>query len=295
MSSMPKFTKAALVVGIPFVFASCGVCLNLPSFSFRQAFKPLVEAPSLWANEKISVLKFNVHGKVGEISARVFPGLDSALSEVSKDMISGQGYADYWLNAINTAQDRKSIAELAKQIQCITINQDDRARIAISSVQNMPYNYEKRDECNRELDLPSQILCRNTGICSEKSLLLASLLRELGFGVALFNFNQENHMAVGIKCPPEFSYLNSGYAFIEAANPAIPTDANRYYDGVGYLDSWPQMIPICDGASFNTIGTEYKDAMRWNQLYGRHGKREFTEADFNDYKRLIEEYGLIRK
>jgi len=37
------------------------------------------------------------------------------------------------------------------------------------------------------------VLYEDKGVCGEKSLLLAYLLRELGYGVVLFEFKPENH------------------------------------------------------------------------------------------------------
>ena len=72
---------------------------------------------------------------------------------------------------------------------------------------------------------PYEILYENKGVCSDKSRLLACLLKELGFGCVLFVYNSENHEAVGIKCP-------------------IPDEVVHVYDGI----------------AFNSILEEYNDA-----------------------------------
>lgn len=90
--------------------------------------------------------------------------------------------------------------------------------------------------------------------------MLAYLLRELGYGVVLFEFNSENHMAVGVKSPIQYSYLNSGYAFIESTSPTIITDSQGNYVEAGKLTSTPQIIQISDGSSMTTISEEFDDA-----------------------------------
>ena len=80
-------------------------------------------------------------------------------------------------------------------------------------------------------------------------LLLASLLRDLGFGVALFEFKSEQHMAVGIACPAGYDYAGTGYAFIESTETSIITDSNGTYAGIGRLSSTPVVIPIASGSA----------------------------------------------
>jgi len=49
---------------------------------------------------------------------------------------------------------------------------------------------------------PYTILYQNWGgICGEKSFLLALILKELGYSVALMEFDDIHHMALGIKAP----------------------------------------------------------------------------------------------
>jgi len=75
----------------------------------------------------------------------------------------------------------------------------------------------------------------------------------MGYGTALLIFKYENHEAVGIKCPINYSYKKTGYCFIESTSPTIPTYAKAKYVGVGELDSIPEIIKISDGKSFDGI------------------------------------------
>jgi uncharacterized protein YeeX (DUF496 family) len=63
------------------------------------------------------------------------------------------------------------------------------------------------------------VLYNNTGVCSDKSLLAYSLIKELGYGMAFFIYDKENHMAIGIKCPEKYSTYGSGYCYAETTNP----------------------------------------------------------------------------
>jgi hypothetical protein len=140
---------------------------------------------------------------------------------------------------------------------------------------------------------PYEVLYDNEGICEEKSVLLAYILRGLGYSVVLFDFPQQ-HMAVGVKSPIQYSYINSGYAFIESAGTVIPTDSQSDYVGIGQLTSTPQIIQVSDGSSFATIAEEYKDAKTFNelQLLSKSSGGILDENYYNMWMLLVQKYGL---
>ena len=132
---------------------------------------------------------------------------------------------------LNDALQRRYLDELICKISEITRKDGDDARVAISIVQAIPYGKSPRFQ-GKGGRYPYEVLFDNCGICGEKSLLLGLILRELGYGVALFEFEQDNHMALGIKSPIELTYLKTGYAFIESTWKVYPH---------GYRASLPEM------------------------------------------------------
>ena len=66
---------------------------------------------------------------------------------------------------------------------------------------------------------PYETLFEQKGVCSDKSFLAVALLRELGYGAALFEYESANHMAIGVQCPLEYSTNNTGYCFAETTAP----------------------------------------------------------------------------
>jgi hypothetical protein len=180
--------------------------------------------------------------------------------------------------------------ELVKRIKSQTSNKDDQARIAISLVQNIPYDYSQLNSLSTEMKYPYEVLYQDNGVCSEKSLLLAYLLRELGYGVVLFEFNSENHMAVGIQSPSQYSYRDSGYAFIEATTPSIVTDSNGDYVEAGKLTSTPKIMQISQGDSFSSVSEEYRDAQRYNQLISMG--QVLDVSYYNLWVGLMQKYGM---
>lgn len=243
-----------------------------------------------------------LRGKQGSIPIILYAGVYNDQKAQSPLYICSRHYGDsspctseenlqYYLKYMNEPAQKSDLDELVRQIKSQTAVEDDQARIAISLVQKIPYDYNKYYASSKtnETRYPYQVLYNNTGNCGEKSLLLAYLLRELGYGVALFKFSSENHMAVGIKTPNQYSYKNLGYAFIESTTPTIPTDSQGDYLGAGKLTSSPQVFQISDGYSFSSLSEEYQDSIAFNQF----GKgTTLSPEKYRQWEILMWKYGL---
>lgn len=119
----------------------------------------------------------------------------------------------------NTLFDLADSIRLLGEKNKLTENQI--AELAVTFAQTIPYDYAELEEIelgNGEIDYPYEVLYENKGICSDKSFLTYALLRKLGYGVSLFLFQEDRHMAVGIKCPQEYSNYESGYCFVETTS-----------------------------------------------------------------------------
>ncbi len=127
---------------------------------------------------------------------------------------------------VKTLKGDSTIEELADSIRSLgqknNLNEDQIIELALSFVQTIPYDYEKFDKINAGertgMYFPYEVLYKQTGVCSDKSFLAYSLIKELGYGVALFSFINEEHMALAIKCPMEYSSYESGYCFAETTS-----------------------------------------------------------------------------
>jgi hypothetical protein len=194
------------------------------------------------------------------------------------------------LREINQPEQLENIRPLADAIYSMSQVPDERARIAISLVQQIPYNqagFLGWDSISR---YPYEVLYEYHGVCGEKSHLLALLLRELGYGTVLMRFSAENHMTVGIKCPVEYSFRGSGYCFIESTKGSIVTDDQGDYGGDTTLSSNPELIFISDGRSFDSVKQEYDDARAWQQI--RSGPEVVDAKTYAEYKELKRKYGI---
>lgn len=212
---------------------------------------------------KEMTFKYIVKGETGTINFTVYGGLNNYLSSIPRE-ISYYGTPpsdkDFILKNIDNLRQKEVTKELVTEIQKRSSEKDQQAKIAISLVQNIPYDMVGFKSGNLNSRYSYEVLYDNTGVCGEKSQLLALILRELGFGVAIFDYELESHQAIGIKCSKTYSYLNSGYCFVETTQPAIITEVPTDYIGVGELKSTPEIIVISDGYTLGDIEEEYSDA-----------------------------------
>jgi hypothetical protein len=119
----------------------------------------------------------------------------------------------------------KTIGDLVQAIKSLgeknDLTEDQIVELVASFVQTIPYDddeYNNRKTVFPKEDYPYEVLYKNRGICSDKSYLAYSLLRDLGYGVSLFIFPEDQHMAVGVACPREYSNYDSGYCFLETTS-----------------------------------------------------------------------------
>ena len=166
----------------------------------------------------------------------------------------------------------------------------ERVRVAVSLIQHIPYA-----DTPRTL-YPYEVLYYDRGKCEDKAILMAYVLSKLGYGTALFLYYPEHHMALGLKCPNQYSTAGSGYCFVETTAPSIMTYSNGTYIGVGRLTSQPEIVRISDGDSFDQITEEYTDAKSYDAVISSavwNGSAMYLD-DFNygQFGYLRQKYGL---
>jgi WD40 repeat protein len=227
-------------------------------------------------------------GVFDEISAKP-PPVTCTRYNYDSSPCTSEEVRQYYLKFIDEPTQKKYLDALVHAIESQVSGRDEQARIAISLVQQIPYDSSRLYSATFRMRTPYEVLYENKGVCSEKSVLLAYLLRELGYGVVLFEFDSESHMAVGVRCPGQYAYKNSGYAFIETATPSIPTDSQGDYIGAGKLTSTPRVLQISDGNSFSSIAEEFQDALAYNQL---GTGRVLPPAQYRQWEILMWKYGM---
>ena len=97
-------------------------------------------------------------------------------------------------------------------------SQDQTAEFLLAMVQYIPYDNSKLTQDPLQPNYPYETLYKDSGICSDKTFLAVSILRELGYGAAILDFPDLKHSAVGISCPVSESIDGTGYCYVETTN-----------------------------------------------------------------------------
>jgi hypothetical protein len=198
----------------------------------------------------------------------------------------------FYLNYVNDPYQNGVLNDIISTIQSQTSNPDDQARIAISMVQQIPYDNVKP---TNNMRYPYMVIYDGKGLCGEKSALLAALLQRLGYGVALFHFEPEKHMSLAVKAPTQYAYKGTGYAFIESTSPSIPTDSSGNYTSIGKLTSMPFVYVVSNGRSMNSIAFEANDLSEYNRITSSTKDGILNTADYNQWQSINKKYGLVVK
>jgi len=132
---------------------------------------------------------------------------------------------DYYAMFLKKNDSDNSISQIASDIKSLgeqnKLVADQIVELTLAFVQSIPYDHARAQSIlsgDGVTNYPYETLYQNTGVCSDKSFLLANLLTQMGYGTALLAYDNEHHMAVGIECPAEFSSYDSGYCYAETTS-----------------------------------------------------------------------------
>jgi hypothetical protein len=145
----------------------------------------------------------------------------------------------------------KSIAKIVEDLRSLgerrKLSEDQIVDLVLSFVQSIPYDDAKAKNIlakdgSAAMLYPYEVLWKQSGVCSDKSIMAYSILREMGYGAALFIYDQNNHMAVAVECPKKYSTYGSGYCYAETTSggnkigiiPSIDTESNKTVDLLSY-------------------------------------------------------------
>lgn len=249
----------------------------LETGKIRQSFPYVIRTRS-------QVLSYTSYGGVRDYLARAFP--DRTLSAASLSS-GGEIYTQFTGDPVQKTY-------LAGFIDNIADRSDlpaERVRIFISLIQHIP------TRTSAGTLLPYDVLHANQGTPAEKSILAAYVLSQMGYGTALLVYPSERHVALGLKCPKQYSVAGSGYCFVETAYPTIMTYRNGTYNGIGRLTSNPLIIKTSDGGTFDQASEEYTDAASYERALNSavvNGSGMYMDSINSDiFGDLREKYGLF--
>ncbi len=258
--------------------------------------------PSEYQKNPIDLnLKYTLRGDERELKYIAYNGMSDYLLDLPKsiDYSNGGSFSrvDFKLKAIEEPEQARLLEPLVVEIQNTINDEMEQVRIAVSIVQNLEWGWSNRTINFGGFNLnysryPYEVLLDSQGLCGEKSELLAFLLKEMGYGVAIFYNPTENHESVGIRCPLEESWHGTGYCFIETSGPAIITDSSLEYSGGLRLLSQPQVLFISEGKALKEGLPEYKDADKMMNIRDRLNSNGFGLFDGFRLEGLKGKYGL---
>ena len=217
MSSIKNYLLPAALI---LIFLSASGCTN-SIFHFNDADYPSIdhgdETP-----EYISV-EDTFSFQDSEVSVKFF--VDTILYEDAKnadksvylydDLSDDEWSSEYYRSFVgNEYMDEVYEAVLGSLRQVrdrMSLDDDEYAELLSVYVQSIPY---QTDDVLTDPRYPVEIVYDNYGDCDDKSILLAGLLLKEGYDVALFEFDDEEHMNVGIRSSG-CQYRDTGYASIE--------------------------------------------------------------------------------
>ena len=222
---------------------------------------------------------------------------------VSSGQTPGEHEAMYFTNFLQEGYDDQVIQDsLEKMRGMIEPSDNDQLALALTNlVQSLAYDcqklyhYQHVDDHEYETNFPYETLYEQTGVCEDSSLLLADWLRELGYGTALLLYEENNHMAVGIRCPLDTApYTDGGVGncYIETTVPTRIGIKPASFDGRDFVES-PQIIPVQEGSSFELMRSLAANREEEVSRYGEFVLQLTTCEEISAYKNIKDqEYAL---
>jgi hypothetical protein len=177
----------------------------IPASEFREKFADVCSADH-------PVLKF-YSWSYGDIDSYIYLCFERQAEYLDSNR---DGRSDYW-NFVNDPRSNSSVTLVTKLLENISDGENlsgyEKAEFAIAFVQGLPYTYDNvstpYDDYPR---FPSETIYADGGDCEDTSILMASILKQMGYDVVLLLLPR--HMAVGVACDPaNFSYPVSSYHY----------------------------------------------------------------------------------
>lgn len=198
---------------------------------------------------------------------------------------------DYYAMFLKQAANDDSIFKIAGDIQSAgaqkKLNADQIVELTLAFVQSIPYDDARAKVIlsgNGNANYPYETLYTDTGVCSDKSFLLVELLKQMGYGTALLVYENENHMAVGIQCPKDYSSYDSGYCYAETTS-------------VGFRIG---MIPDIDPNKGSAVAIGQLNPFDQSELDQFNSQKLgdaqiFPESDGNTYQGIVKSFVIAKE
>lgn len=132
------------------------------------------------------------------------------------------------------------------------LDSDRYIELVVAFVQAIPYEHHPDDTPPK---FPVETAAEGTGDCDDKSLLLAAVLSRSGYDIALLDFVNESHMAVGI-AGDQNTFGSTGYLYVETTEIRPVGSFPEILANGGRLSEDPLVIRIGNGTGRYMSGEE---------------------------------------
>lgn len=187
------------------------------------------------------------------VSVEIADGELAAARALDTDKVFGSGgrLREGYITAFVQEQAGSAfIDRLARQFRDIRdqrgLDDDEYLEMMTAAIQSIPYGKISNRAC-----LAPEVLSTGSGICTDKSLLLASLLLHEGYDTVLWVFTTQAHAAVGV-ASDHARFRDSGYAFIETTQQRFIGQVSPDYLAAGPIAKPPVQVALggwrCYGA-----------------------------------------------
>ena len=126
-------------------------------------------------------------------------------------------FAEYAAMASDTGDDAviDAVAAYLNQAAAVEgLDERDKAELALVFVQSFTYIGDNVTEAADEYPrYPVETLIDREGDCEDTSILLAAILDEMGYDVALLLFEEFDHIGLGINIPPEYTMYGNSWIY----------------------------------------------------------------------------------
>ncbi len=287
--------RAVFIIGIV-AFFIWGIVSNKPADTSTNNVNPNIlerNFPILQEPRSIT-FEWGYEGKTYTITETLYKTAFEYYNSAPKEYICSEGYCpddwkdDYVKMFLKKAEGDNTISQVASDIETVgqkaKLSDDQIIELTIAFVQSIPYDYDKVKTAEFFPRYPYEVLYDNKGICSGKSFLAVLLMKEMDYGVALFDFDYEKHIAPAVKCPKEYSSYNSGYCFAEVT-------------GLGFrVGEIPQM-DISSGkpetrTTIELFSEEKESELTWSEL---KNVEIYEITDGNSYQGIIKTAQTIQR
>ncbi len=127
-----------------------------------------------------------------------------------------------------------------------SLDSDEYLELMVAAVQAIPYG-----DPDDETMLAAELLARDRGVCTDKSLLLASLLVHEGYETVLWVFPTQRHVALGVASDGA-NFRGTRYAFVETTTPAFVGQASPEYRAAGPVALPPSQVDLGGSRSYGS-------------------------------------------